>query len=97
MAEEMVPLFNLQMQHDSLKNEINEAAVKALNSMKWLLGPETEAFEKEFAEMMGVKYAVSCSSGASAIQIALGALGIGKGDEVITTPLLLWLQQRLFP
>jgi len=81
-----VPLFNLQSQHDSLKQEINDAAVKALNSMKWLLGPETEAFEKEFAAMLGVKYAVSCSSGASAIQIALAAAGIGKGDEVITTP-----------
>jgi len=81
-----VPLFNLQGQHESLKKEINEAALKALNSTHWLLGPETEAFEKEFAEMTGVKYAVSCSSGASAIQIALGAAGIVKGDEVITTP-----------
>ncbi|WP_424246015.1 dTDP-4-amino-4 [Elusimicrobium posterum] len=86
MPEQAVPLFNLQAQHDSLKEEINAAAVKALNSMKWLLGPETEAFEKEFAQLMGTKYAISCSSGASAIQIALGALGIGHGDEVITTP-----------
>jgi len=86
MTEQAVPLFNLQAQHDSLKQEINDAAVKALNSMKWLLGPETEAFEKEFAQLIGTKYAVSCSSGASAIQIALAAAGIGKGDEVITTP-----------
>ncbi|MCL2887774.1 MAG: DegT/DnrJ/EryC1/StrS family aminotransferase [Elusimicrobia bacterium] len=86
MTEQSVPLFNLAEQHDSLKQEINDAAVKALNSMKWLLGPETEAFEKEFAQMIGTKYAVSCSSGASAIQIALAAAGIGKGDEVITTP-----------
>ncbi|MDR0292381.1 MAG: DegT/DnrJ/EryC1/StrS family aminotransferase [Elusimicrobium sp.] len=86
MTEQPVPLFNLQTQHDSLKQEINDAALKALNSMKWLLGPETEAFEKEFAQMTGTKYAVSCSSGASAIQIALAAAGIGNGDEVITTP-----------
>ncbi|MGB2579908.1 dTDP-4-amino-4 [Elusimicrobium simillimum] len=86
MPDETIPLFNLQHQHESLKKEINEAAVKALDSMKWLLGPETEAFEKEFAAMMGTKYAISCSSGASAIQIALMAAGIGHGDEVITTP-----------
>ena len=81
-----IPLFNLQKQHESLKNELNTAALDALNSMHWLLGPQTEAFEKEFAEMMGVKHCISCSSGASAIQIALGAAGIGEGDEVITTP-----------
>ena len=86
MADTNIPLFNLQKQHESLKKELNAAALDALNSMHWLLGPMTENFEKEFAEMMGVKHCISCSSGASAIQIALGAAGIGEGDEVITTP-----------
>ena len=86
MSQTPIPLFNLQKQHDSLKNEINAAALDALNSMRWLLGPQTEAFEKEFAEAIGVKHCITCSSGASAIQIALGAAGIGEGDEVITTP-----------
>ena len=86
MAENNIPLFNLQKQHESLKPELNAAALDALNSMHWLLGPQTEGFEKDFAEMMGVKHCISCSSGASAIQIALGAAGIGEGDEVITTP-----------
>lgn len=86
MPQENIPLFNLQKQHQSLKNELNAAAMDALNSMHWLLGPQTEGFEKDFAEMMGVKHCISCSSGASAIQIALGAAGIGAGDEVITTP-----------
>ena len=86
MPETNIPLFNLQKQHDSLKPELNAAALDALNSMHWLLGPMTENFEKEFAELMGVKHCISCSSGASAIQIALGAAGIGEGDEVITTP-----------
>jgi dTDP-4-amino-4,6-dideoxygalactose transaminase len=81
-----VPLFNLQKQHDSLKQELNQAAVDALNSMHWLLGPKTQAFEAEFAAAVNGKYCVSCSSGASAIQIALMAAGVGKGDEVITTP-----------
>ena len=81
-----IPLFNLKEQHDSLKDQINQAAAEALNSMHWLLGPQTELFEEEFAKTIGVKHCISCSSGASAIQIALKAAGIGPGDEVITTP-----------
>lgn len=81
-----IPLFNLKEQHDSLKDEINKAAADALNSMHWLLGEQTEKFEEEFAKLIGVKHCITCSSGASAIQIALKAAGIGPGDEVITTP-----------
>lgn len=81
-----IPLFNLKEQHEGLKTQINAAAADALNSMHWLLGPQTEAFEKEFAKEIGVKHCITCSSGASAIQIALAAAGVGPGDEVITTP-----------
>ena len=81
-----IPLFNLKEQHDRLKDQINQAAAEALNSMHWLLGPQTEKFEEEFAKTIGVKHCITCSSGASAIQIALKAAGIGPGDEVITTP-----------
>ena len=51
-----VPLFNLKEQHDSLKNEINQAALDALNSMKWLLGPKTQEFEQNFAKAFDVKF-----------------------------------------
>jgi len=81
-----VTLFNLQKQHDSLKEEINKAALEALNSMHWLLGPKTQEFEASFAKTLNAKYCITCSSGASAIQIALIAAGVRKGDEVITTP-----------
>lgn len=86
MTDQPIPLFNLKEQHDSLKDQINAAAAEALNSMHWLLGPQTEKFEEEFAQLIGVKHCITCSSGASAIQIALKAAGIGEGDEVITTP-----------
>ncbi len=86
MSLDPIPLFDLQKQHRSLKSELNAAALDALNSMNWLLGPFTEQFEKDFAEMMGVKHCISCSSGATAIHLALTAAGIGPGDEVITTP-----------
>ncbi len=81
-----IPLFNLKKQHEPLQKEINAAVVKALESMQWILGPETAAFEKEFAELIGTKYCVTCASGAAALQIALLANGVGPGDEVITTP-----------
>lgn len=81
-----VPFFDLQRQHDSLRTELNAAALDALNSMKWLLGPQTENFEKEMADLLGVKHCISCSSGAGAIQLSLLAAGIQETDEVITTP-----------
>jgi len=84
--EAPIPLFNLKLQHQAIQPEINKAVVGVLESMKWILGPENEAFEKEFAQLIGTKYCVTCGSGAAALQIALGACGIGHGDEVITTP-----------
>ncbi len=86
MADDPIPLFNLKQQYDSLKPQIHAAALQALDSMHWLLGEQTAAFEQEFADLIGVKHCVTCSSGASAIQIALAAAGVGPGDEVITTP-----------
>jgi dTDP-4-amino-4,6-dideoxygalactose transaminase len=86
MNAKNIPLFNLKQQHESIKEEINKAATEALNSMQWLLGPRTKAFEEDFAKILGAKHCVACSSGASAIQIALMAAGVGRGDEVITTP-----------
>ena len=74
-----IPLFNLKEQYEHLKPQIHEAALEALDSMHWLLGPQTQQFEEEFARLIGVKHCISCSSGASAIQIALKAAGIGKG------------------
>lgn len=82
-----IPLFNLELQHKALKKELNAAAIKVLESGKFTLGPETKAFEEEFAKIIGTRHCVSCASGAAAIQIALGACGVGSGDEVITSPL----------
>jgi dTDP-4-amino-4,6-dideoxygalactose transaminase len=86
MNTKNIPLFNLKQQHEALQQELDAAVLEALISMQWLLGPKTKAFEAEFAKTISVKYAVACSSGASAIQIALMSAGIGRGDEVITTP-----------
>ena len=63
------------------------AIKRVLNSGVYILSSEVENFEKEFASYLGVKYCVGTANGLEAIKIALMALGVGKGDEVITTPI----------
>lgn len=79
----MIPLLDLAAQYDSIKDEIDSAISEVLNSGKFILGPNTKAFEKEVAEYLGAKFAVGVASGTDALVIALRVLGIGKGDEVI--------------
>ncbi len=86
MADDPIPLLDLRTQYQTLKPRLHQAVLEALDSNQWLLGPQTQQFETEFADLIGVKHCISCSSGAAALQIALLAAGIGPGDEVITTP-----------
>ena len=60
---------------------------RVIRSGAFVLGPEVEAFEAEFAALCGTRFAVAVSSGTSALHLALLASGIGPGDEVITTPM----------
>lgn len=78
---------NLKKQYFSVKKEINQAVSRTLKSGWFILGKEVESFEKEFADYSGVKYGVGVANGLEALQISLMALGVGRGDEVITTPL----------
>lgn len=80
----MIPFNTLSPLYDTLQDEINEAVQRVLRSGWYILGPEVEAFEAEFAAYHGVPYAVSVANGTDAIELALRAYGIGKGDEVIT-------------
>jgi dTDP-4-amino-4,6-dideoxygalactose transaminase len=73
-------------QYHEIRDEIDEAIARVLNSGWYVLGREVEEFEKEFAIFCGTKYAVGCASGTEAITLALMALGIEQGDEVITVP-----------
>ncbi len=81
-----IPFIDLQTQYQAYKNEIDEAIKRVLDSSGYIMGPEVDGLQKELAEYVGVKHAIGCSSGTSAIELALRALGIGAGDEVITTP-----------
>ena len=76
--------MNVQRQHETYAAEYEEAALNVLRSGGYIGGPEVSAFEEEFAAYEGAKYAVSCGNGTDAIVLALRALGIGNGDEVIT-------------
>ncbi|MDR4504677.1 MAG: DegT/DnrJ/EryC1/StrS family aminotransferase [Candidatus Scalindua sp.] len=81
-----VPLIDLQRQYRGIKDEIDSAIEKVLESQAFILGPQVEEFEELIAAYCRTKHAIGVSSGTDALVLALKSLGIGNGDEVITTP-----------
>ncbi len=80
-----IPILNLKAQYDKIQNEIEKVVLDVLRSGHYILGPNLNAFEKEAAEFLGAKHAIGCANGSDALHIALRALDVGPGDEVITT------------
>lgn len=80
-----VPFIDLKTQYLALKDSIQTRINKVLDSGAYINGPEVAELEKKLAEHTGVKYAIACASGTDALLIPLMGLGIGPGDEVITT------------
>jgi dTDP-4-amino-4,6-dideoxygalactose transaminase len=81
-----IPMTDLTLQYQTIKNEIDEAIQRTVSSGKFILGPEVEAFEEEMSAYCGVKYGIGVASGTDALIISLAACGIRPGDEVITSP-----------
>ncbi|WP_414576293.1 DegT/DnrJ/EryC1/StrS family aminotransferase [Anabaena sp. CCY 9402-a] len=81
-----VPAFDIKQQYASLEAEVSAAVVEVLASGRYIGGPLVESFEQQFANYHGVSDCVACNSGTDALYLALRALEIGAGDEVITTP-----------
>lgn len=78
-----VPLLDLKAQYQTIKDEINEALIKVAESQHFILGPEVTKLEKNICEYLGAKYSIGVSSGTDALLIALMALDVKAGDEVI--------------
>lgn len=85
MVKMSVPLLDLQAQYAPLRSEILAAVTRVCDSQRFILGPETAGFEREVAAMLGVTDAIGVSSGTDALLVAMMALNIGPGDEVITS------------
>ncbi len=84
MTTEMtVPLLDLRAQYATIKREIDEAIRGVLKSQRFILGPEVASLEEEIASYCDARFAIGCASGSDAILLALMALDIGPGDEVI--------------
>lgn len=80
-----IPMLDLAAQTDPIRDQIKAAVAEVIDSHKFILGPDVSAFEKELADYLDVAHAVSCANGSDALVLALKALGVGPGDEVITT------------
>ena len=81
-----IPLIDLKVQYERIRDELDLVSLNVLRNTQYIMGNEVKSFEKEFSEFVGVKHSISVGNGTDALVIALEALGIGEGDEVITTP-----------
>jgi len=81
-----IPTLDLIAQYRTIEAEVREAVRGVLETQRFILGPQVQQFEREVAEFIGCAHAVGVSSGTDALLAALMALGIGPGDEVVTTP-----------
>ncbi len=81
-----IQMVDLKRQYLNIKSEIDSAIQEVIDSTQFILGKKVAEFEKNASEYLGVKHAVGVANGTDALQIAMMALGIGKDDEVITTP-----------
>src|SRR5246127_5109803 len=80
-----IPFVDLHAQYLSIKSEIDAAISDVIAESAFIRGPQVERFEQDWAKTLGVKHCVSCANGTDAIYIALRALGVKPGDEIITS------------
>src|SRR5215471_8825457 len=86
VSTRQIPLLDLQAQHRRIREEVLAEIVRVVDSQKFILGEDVKKLEGEIASYCGTKYAIGCASGSDALILALMALDIRPGDEVLTTP-----------
>lgn len=79
-----IQMVDLQSQYRRIKDEVDAAVIRVMESAAFINGPEVKELEKELAAYLGVKHAIGCANGTDALQVAMMALGLKPGDEVIT-------------
>ena len=92
-----VPLFDTDTPLEPLRARLTERAVAVLEAGRYILGPEVEAFEREFADYLGVRHAVGVANGTDAITIALRAMGVGEGDDVVVPSFTFYASAEAIP
>ena len=92
-----VPLFDTSTALKPLRDDLRDAVARVLDSGRYILGPEVEAFEREFADYCGAKHAVGVANGTEAITIALRAMGVGPGDEVLVPSFTFYASAEAIP
>ena len=83
LAVAQIPLVDVKAQYAPLLDELKERIAEVLDSGRFILGPNVQAFEEEAAAYLGVEHAIGVANGTDAIVIVLDALGVGPGDEVL--------------
>src|SRR5690606_13501579 len=79
-----IQMVDLKGQYKQIKEEVDAAIMEVIESATFINGPEVHEFQKELEEYLGVKHVIPCANGTDALQIAMMALGLKPGDEVIT-------------
>jgi dTDP-4-amino-4,6-dideoxygalactose transaminase len=82
-AVEVIPMLDLRAQYETIASEIRAAVDEVISAQQFVLGPRCEALEQEIADTCGVRYGIGVASGTEALELALHAIGVGAGDEVI--------------
>ena len=80
-----IQMVDLKSQYENIKEEVDRVALDLISSTAYINGPEVKAFQSELEEYLGVKHVIPCANGTDALQIALMALDLQAGDEVITS------------
>ncbi len=95
--DSLIPLFDTSTPLAALREELRAAVDRVLDSERYILGPEVSAFEQEFAAYCGAAHAVGVANGTDAITIALRAMGVGPGDEVVVPSFTFYASAEAIP